>query len=343
MKAAIISFTEKGRVLSGTIAGKAVFIESQRFCFHSRSDVSARSFEKLSALVPNIFQRYDALIFVCACGIAVRAVAPYLKSKATDPAVIVTDDCGKFVIPVLSGHLGGANALAERIAELIGAQAVITTATDTGGLFSPDCFAAANGLIITDLTAAKEIASAVLDGEKIGFVSDYEYRNMPEELSADTDCRTGIYVGCEEKMPFPVTLRLLPKNIVLGIGCKRGTTCCTIKHTVLSALEGSGISPERVRDIATVDLKSDEQGLIALCEEFGVRLTAYTPDELMKTEGDFTSSDFVKSVTGVDCVCERSAVKCSGGRLLLRKYADSGVTVAAAEIPLVLDLKRRIL
>ena len=343
MRAAVISITEKGRILSAEIAKKCVFPEAERFCFYKHSDSDAHSFGSLSELVLEVFGKYDALVFVCACGIAVRAVAPYLHSKTTDPAVIVIDDCGRFVIPVLSGHIGGANAIAERLAEALDAQAAITTATDTGGHFSPDSFAAANGLIITDMNAAKKIAAAVLEGEKIGFVSGYEYKNMPDELEAGTDCRTGIYVGCDDIKPFPVTLRLVPKNIVLGIGCKRGTECGTIERAVFAALKNAGIAFERVCSIATIDLKADEAGLLGSCEKHGLELIVYSSQKLMEVEGDFTSSDFVRGVTGVDNVCERSAVRCSGGELILRKTACDGVTVAAAEKPVILDFERKVL
>ena len=343
MKTAIISLTEKGRKLSLSIALRAKFTSSERFCYHRHSDGTAAEFDSLSELISDIFNEFDALVFICACGIAVRSVAPNLSSKTTDPAVIVIDDCGKYVIPVLSGHIGRANAFAERIAALIGAQAVITTATDIGGLFSPDSFAVANELLITDLKTAKTVASAVLDGQKTGFASDYEYRNLPDDLSADGECDIGIYVGCGSKKPFPVTLKLMPKNIVVGIGCKRGTDCQTIEYAVLKSLLDAGISIRRVRNITSVDLKADERGLLDFSEKLGAELKFYTAEELMETKGDFSSSEFVKSVTGTDNVCERSAVRCSGGKLVLRKTAVDGVTVAAAEIPVILDFERKML
>ena len=129
------------------------------------------------------------------------------------------DEKGQNVISLLSGHLGGANELSRRLAELIGAQPVITTATDTGSHFSPDSFASANGLIITDMSAAKAAASAVLDGERIGLVSEYDCINVPEEVSPGADHPVGIFVGSAHREPFPVTLRLVPRNVVLGIGC----------------------------------------------------------------------------------------------------------------------------
>lgn len=341
MKAALISVTEKGRELSLRIAENADFLSAERFCFKNRCDSSAQSFDSLGGLVVDIFQGYEALIFVCACGIAVRSVAPHLKSKTSDPAVIVIDDCGKFVVPILSGHIGGANALAGKIAELIGAQPVITTATDTGGHFSPDSFAAANDLMITDMDTAKAVAAAVLDGEKVGIVSEFEYINMPDDLTSGEGCNIGLYIGTEEREPFPVTLRLVPRNIVLGIGCKRGTACQTIENAVSYALGNEGVEFERVCAVATIDLKSNEEGLLGFCEKHRLKLYSYTSDELLSTEGDFTASDFVKNVTGVDNVCERSAVKCSGGRLVITKKAADGVTVAAAEKPLMLDFERK--
>lgn len=138
MRAAVISFTEKGRLLSQSITD---FLNethyAERFCFHSHTDENSQSFDDIYALSAKLFNTCDALVFVCASGIAVRAIAPHIKSKASDPAVIVIDDCGKFVIPLLSGHIGGANRLAQLIAENIGAVPVITTATDVGGRFSP--------------------------------------------------------------------------------------------------------------------------------------------------------------------------------------------------------------
>ena len=343
MKAAIISYTENGRLLSEKIAEEADFMTAERFCFYSHTDRSAKSFVGTAKLTEDIFHRYDALIYICASGIAVRAVAPHLRTKMTDPAVIVIDDCGRFVIPVLSGHIGGANVLALLLSELIGAQAVITTATDTGGRFSPDSFAKANGLLISDMQAAKSVAAAVLDGEKVGFVSDYEYSDLPSDITTGKGCRTGIYVGCDNIQPFPVTLKLVPRNIVLGIGCRRGVECEDIELTVRAVLGAARIPLERIERIATVDLKADEKGLLAFCRKHGLEMSVYTAQELMETEGDFTRSHFVRTVTGADNVCERSAVRCSGGRLLLRKTAHDGVTVAAAERPIELDFERKTL
>lgn len=140
-----------------------------------------------------------------------------------------------------------------------------------------------------------------------------------------------------------MTLCLVPKNIVIGIGCKKGACINTIEKTVMTALENADIQPDRVCGAATIDLKSSEPGLLEFCEKYGITPVFYTADELMEVAGDFSTSDFVKQVTGADNVCERSAVRASGGNIVMPKYADNGVTVAAAEIPVTIDFERKML
>ncbi len=345
MNISVVSLTEKGRILSAEICS---FLKNnhtlKRYCFVKHTDESAEIFDNIYQLTDKIFTKSDAIIFICACGIAVRAVCPHIVSKISDPAVVVTDDCGKFVIPVLSGHIGGANRLAEIIADKIKAVPVVTTATDTGKKFSPDSFASANGLIISDMKNAKEIASAVLDGEKIGLASDYECRNIPDGISLENTCRTGICISKNSEIkPFSVTLNLVPKNLILGIGCKRGVSCETIERRVSESLMSAEIPAERICGVATIDVKSDEKGLNEYCQKNNFFLKFFTADELMNLKGSFTSSEFVRKTTGTDNVCERSAVICSGGRLVMRKNAGDGVTVAVAEEPVIIDFERKIL
>lgn len=327
---AVISLTEQGRQLSARIA--AVLPEAERWCFHKHTDAQAQPFTGIADLTAELFDRAQALVFVCAAGIAVRAVSPHLQSKASDPAVVVLDERGQFVIPVLSGHLGGANALARQLADALDAVPVITTATDTNGRFSPDCYAAENGLALNDLAAAKEIAAAVLDGEAVGFVSRLPGHPLPAGLTTDLSCRTGLCITENpQDAPFPVTLQLMPRDLVLGIGCKKDTSAETIARQVQLACEQAGVWPERLYACATISLKAQEAAILALCRARKLRLVTYTAEELMAVPGDFTASDFVRETTGADNVCERSAVLCSGGTLLLRKSAGEGVTVAIAE------------
>ena len=165
------------------------------------------------------FAQADALIFCCAAGIAVRAVAPHVKDKRTDPAVLVLDEGGTFVIPLLSGHLGGANALALDLADKLSATPVLTTATDVNHLFAVDVFAKGNDLYIEDMALAKAVSAALLAGEKVGFRSDLSVEGMLPRGLTEGDASLGIYVSAGEGTPFPRTLRLIPRRYVAGLGC----------------------------------------------------------------------------------------------------------------------------
>ena len=352
MKIATISVSENGLSLAMTLAEKMCGEhEVKSFCFWKYCNNSAvEPFTNGTELVAKIFGEFDALVFFCACGIAVRTIAPHIRSKLTDPAVVVVDDGGQFAIPILSGHIGGANALAKQIAEKIGAVPVITTATDVHGKFSPDLFAKANDLILDDLNVAKEIAAAVLRGESIAVVSAFDMINIPKEIFREEICRFGIFINQKpeksaEHFP-PVTLEVLAKNIVLGIGCKRGVTADVIERQVNKAFELTGYDLRQVVEIATIDIKRDEEGLLEFAERRGLPIRFLTAAELMSVPAEvhgIKGSDFVMKTTGADNVCERAALFSSGegGRLLIPKCCldenSDGVTVAAAAKPLIID------
>ncbi|MCQ2417395.1 MAG: cobalt-precorrin 5A hydrolase [Oscillospiraceae bacterium] len=343
-KIAVISLTERGRALSHCLQSRLADFQIYRFCFFRHSDAQAENFESLANLTEQIFPQYEALVFICACGIAVRMIAPHICSKQTDPAVIVMDECGTHVISLLSGHLGGANALTQIIADRVNANAVITTATDIGGLFSPDSFAKANQLIIADMNAAKEIAAAVLRQETIGLGCRFPCCNLPSQIRICNHAKYGIVIAdTMEIAPYPVTLHLIPRNIVLGIGCKKGTSVQQITRAVMSALEQYHILPQRICKAASIDLKAHEAGLLEFCGQMDIPLETFSAGQLMQADGDFEHSVFVQKITGADNICERSAVLCSGGTLKIPKTALDGVTVAACEMNIEIDFERRML
>lgn len=288
------------------------------------------------------FQESDAVIFVGACGIAVRSIAPFIKSKKTDPAVLVIDECGKFVISLLSGHLGGANELADRAAEILGAQPVVTTATDLHGRFAVDVFARKNHCSIFHMKAAKEVSAAILAGENVGFYSAFPYEGvLPKGLvSCDKNGETangakpeiGIAVTIyREELPFSSTVQVVPPAAVLGIGCKKAKDPEEVYQTACENLKNAGIYREAVGSVASVDIKKEEPALADLAKRWKVPFETYSGEELLAVPGVFTSSAFVRQVTGVDNVCERSAVLASGqGRLIQKKTCGCGVTTALA-------------
>lgn len=287
---------------------------------------------KLKEWTDRAFEKDDALIYVGACGIAVRAIAPHVVSKVTDPAVCVIDECGKFVIPVLSGHLGGANNLARDIAKVSGAVPVITTATDRNDLFAVDEWSKRQNAVIGEPSRIKLISSAVLRGDSVKVRSPWNIEGaIPKGLEI---------AGAHEKadleldvfMNEPEALHVVPKIAVLGIGCKKMTPKEAIEECWESFREDNNLSEKAVVAAATIDIKKNEPGLVAFCKEKGLSLTSYTADELSSLKGDFTSSEFVKKITGVDSVCERSAVMRAGAhaKLAIKKYPHNGVTMALA-------------
>ena len=277
------------------------------------------------------FQQADALVFCCASGIAVRAIAPHVRDKRTDPAVLVLDEGGTFVIPLLSGHLGGANALAEDLAQKLGATPVLTTATDVNGLFAVDVFAKANDLYIESMALAKAVSVALLLGQPVGFRSDLPVAgDLPRGLTAG-EADLGVYVSAEDKRPFFRTLRLIPRRYAVGLGCRRGKSAAELEAFVRENLTRCGVSIYELKALASVDLKKNEPGLVALAGKLGVPFLTYSAEELKEVPGDFTASAFVRETTGVDSVCERAAVLSSGGTLAVKKVAEHGMTFALAK------------
>lgn len=287
----------------------------------------------------------DGLIFVGAAGIAVRTIAPYVKDKRMDPAVLVLDEKGKFCIPLLSGHIGGANELAVYLEQKLGCRAVLTTATDVNQKFAVDVYARKNHMVISNMTYAKEVSAALLAGEQVGFYTHFPvkgdlpeglvwsaefYRDHDQERSAG-ETSLGIYISPSyQRAYFDHTLWLIPRCLTIGIGCRRGVTARQIGRLVDDTLRSYSLYPEALLQAATIDLKKDEPGLLEFCRQRELPLHTYTAEELRAVPGNFTSSGFVSDVTGVDNVCERSAVLCGNGALIIKKVSGDGVTCAVA-------------
>ena len=338
MKAVIFSYTRRGAKLSLRIRKCLQALDYETEVYASEKYVEVDSSLKKSASckeeAKQAFQDDQVIVYIGSCGIAVRAIAPYVKNKTVDPAVISIDELGRFVIPLLSGHIGGANEIARKIAQKINAQAVITTATDINGLFAVDEWAIKNNVHIGSMYAAKEVAAALVDGESIGLISKYEVDGeIPTGIVRNKKARVGIAIGDNDELkPFPVTLNLMPKVYYLGIGCRRNTTMENIENLVLQSLDELKINIKAIAGIASVDLKKDEEGLLAFAEKFSLPISFYTAAELESQQGEFTTSAFVQSIVGVSNVCERSAAAASeGGSMVLPKTSQNGVTLAIAK------------
>ena len=331
MRAALFAFTARGKRTALRVRDALNDAEALLRTPEKLADADFDAYAgALSDFVGSVFDR-DALIFVGAAGIAVRAVAPHVASKRSDPAVLCLDEAGRFVIPILSGHIGGANRLARRLALALGATPVITTATDVNGRFSVDAWAAERGMAITSMALAKKVSAEILKRD-IPFWSDGE---RPERLAKGlvwSDAGDlGVCVSVRDLKPFNETLLLVPRALRVGLGCRRGTPAEAIREAVYRVLSDHGLRLEAVREAASIDIKADEPGLLECCRDLGWPITFYTAEALNAVAGDFTPSAFVQSTVGVDNVCARAAAA-SGGRIIVPKTALNGVTVAVAEM-----------
>ena len=338
MNIALISFTAQGAELGAKLGSQLEAFEEFRGFVSARfaGDPPLPRWEgSLSDWTQHWFCKADALIFVGACGIAVRAIAPFVRDKFADPAVLVIDEKGKFCISLLSGHVGGANALCSRCAAYLDSTPVITTATDLNGKFAVDVFARQNDLYLTDRRLAKEISAAVLAGKPIGFTSELPVEGkLPPELRNSSDCEFAISVGFQ-RPESDHTLWLVPRTLVLGIGCRKQTAEESIEAFALDELSKLGLPVQAVNTVASIDLKAQEQGLLQFCKKYGFAFRTYSAAELMQAQGTFAPSKFVRGVTGVDNVCQRSAVydaqtHYEEHHLLLEKQKGNGVTLSLA-------------
>ena len=316
LRAAIFCFSDRGTALAERIAGLFPGARTIR----PRGDLAARTVE--------CFRECDALIFVGAAGIAVRAIAPHVAAKTADPAVIVADDCGRHVVSLLSGHIGGANRLTRQIAARIGAEPVVTTATDVNRRFSIDEWAARRGLSIESMDAAKRFSAEILRRD-LPLTGDFPVDGpLPAGVFPGAEGDVGAAISCYRKHPFAETVLLSPRIVHLGIGCKRGASA----EAIAAAVDGLNLAPGAIVRAASIDVKAREPGLLAFCRARGLEVNFYSAAELSAAEGTFTPSEFVKKTVGVDNVCERAAAVSagSGAKIFIRKTRGDGVTVAAA-------------
>lgn len=333
MKVSIIAFTDNGMEIAYKLSNSLSEINDVDF---TRCGKGA-----LSTWTEEHFSTGDALIFVGAIGIALRAIAPYIKTKTKDPAVVVVDELGQFSIPILSGHIGGANELALQISKILNAIPVITTATDINNVFAIDTWAKGQGLKISNPECIKLVSSKLLKGESVHIKSDYPIQgNLPnnvffndldgsDEKNNDYDAIISHYDFSEYEND---TLLLVPQIITLGIGCRKDISFEAIENSILNILKSENYHILALKAMASIDKKVNEKGILKFAEKYDLPFNTYGADELNSLEGDFTKSDFVKSVVEVDNVCERSAVFESKGNLIRRKDTcdGAGVTIALA-------------
>jgi cobalt-precorrin 5A hydrolase len=294
-------------------------------------------FDRVAEVFQEAFSRRQPLVCIMAAGIAVRGAAPFLKNKATDPPVVVVDEQGRYAVSLLSGHLGGANDLARRVARILGGQAVITTATDVNNLPALDVLAPRLGLAVENPDAVRDIHMALLAGEPVRLV-DREGR-LTEALQehsglfvADSVLAApgpGVYVGYEERDWPGGWLLLRPRILVAGLGCHQGAPAGEILDFLRQIFQKEGLSLLSLKSLVTIEARKDAPGLKAAARELGVELVWFSPEELNQISAPNPSPIAARHL-GAPSVCEAAALKAAGGPLIVTKCKSANVTLAVA-------------
>lgn len=332
MKISAVTFTTQGEKIINKIKKD---MQLDHYCKKNTQDFSIKT------LGEKLMKEYDAIIFVSAIGIAIRTIANHITSKEKDPAVIVIDQGGQYVISLLSGHIGGANELTKRLAVLINARPIITTATDIMGVEAPDNIAVNNNCIIDNMTKAKKIAMLLVEGEKVAIINDYDSNFLPlgyvpyKEDNFDninglvhiTNKKNTKHNKLHKNIPV---LKLIKKNIVLGIGCKRNYSKEKMIMYVDEILKKYNIDYRAVKTIATVEIKKNEKAIIELAKYYNCQLKLYSVEEIKKIQNQFEGSNFVEKSIGVRAVCEPCVVL-SKAEIIVNKLSFEGMTLSIGQ------------
>lgn len=349
MKLAIIAITRNGARLGARL--HAVRPESELFVlerFDPGAGAQVTLFKgELKELVARLWNHYNGFAFIMATGIVVRMVAPHLAGKERDPAVVVLDEAGQFAVSLLAGHLGGANRLAVELAAACGGTPVITTATDVNGLTAWDEAARQAGLRVEPVAHIKHLNSLLLEGGRIALV---DRRGRVAPLFANTpgivvhttfaaalqSGATGLVFVTHRLIPDldrrPNLLALRPPDLVVGIGCNRGTSADEIEAAVVSELGCAFLAFASVGRLATVQEKADEAGLLEFAARHALPLDCFTAAQLNAVAAPSPDSPHALEAVGARGVCEPAAIlAAAGGSLLITKKKCGNVTIAVAE------------
>jgi cobalt-precorrin 5A hydrolase len=288
----------------------------------------------------SLWHNYEALICIMASGIVVRQLAPLMHDKYHDPAVLVLDERGCFVISLLSGHLGGANALARQVAAITGGQAVLTTASDVLGLTALDLWCRSLDVQVADTKRFTQVMGRLVNRGYVRLwldtinLADTAQPPLPPDIhQAAGPAEADLFISpCLYPADQPAAAALLhPKVLVVGIGCKRDTSKEQIAEAVSAALSQHGLAPQALAQLASIDLKANEKGLLDYAAEHQLPLTFFSKDELNQVAG-VSFSEPVFRATGARGVAEPAALLAAGAgaRLLVTKMKWPAVTVAVA-------------
>lgn len=343
MKIAIITLTKDGVICAKKI--KEGFPKADCYTLEKHVEEGFKIiFPSLSQLVHDIFSSYDRFLFVMAAGIVVRTIAPLIRHKGIDPGVLVMDEKGEFVISLLSGHMGGANELALKIASHMGATPVITTASDVQGTIAVDSLAEKLNCSIESLEDAKKITVQIIENKRVGIISEIpiylslkkniiSFDRIDEINLSSQEIEGLILISKEKPKDFSLpTVWLIPRDLVIGIGCKRGKTKEELTLVITEVLKESGFSLSRVGKIASVSIKEDEIGLLELSKSFKIPIIFLPIKAIREVEDLFEGSEFVKKTLGIKAVSEPCGyIGSNFGKCLVPVQKRNGITLSIWE------------
>ena len=358
-KTAIIALTRNGARMARTLAGSldrdnTLFID-RRF---RKDDDSGETFDlPLRPLVKRAFAGYSSLVLFLSAGASIRLLAPLLESKQVDPAVVCVDDAGSFCVSLISGHVGGADQLAQEVAVCLGAQAVVTSASHASGTLAVDLFGREFGWRLkADSTTITRASATVVNGQPIGIWQGAgepgwwpDGPPLPKNITvyatledlASSACATALIISdttsdLETLLADKITVVYRPRSLVIGMGCRRGVPVEELESLLAKALRENGLSTECLAEIATAEIKRGEPGLEQLAERHGVPLSFLQADELNgvfeTNTGAITSkSERAHGLVGVWGVAEPAALLTAGtSELLVTREKTTRATIAIA-------------
>lgn len=367
-KIAIVCITENGKNLAFEIQsklnnGNVYLIRNKKNNFNideEKNNVFLVE-DKLSNLVPSLFEEYQYIVFIMATGIVVRVIAPYINSKFSDPAILVSDEKGRNIISLLSGHMGGANEMTRYISELIGANPVITTATDVNKKSSLDMIAKKLDAYIEDFREnVKDVNAMLVNNQEVGLYIDGNYEidtrgfkiltnfedvDSTEKIVIISSKNNFIDYYIENKKENELDeqmlrkkcsegnlIKVVPKEIVIGIGCRRNIESSLLQESLNNLLHQYNIDINSIKEIGSIDVKSDEKAIIDLASSLSVPFKTFSVDEISKVDHLFEKSEFVKKNVGVYCVSEPVAYLLSEGNLIIEKHKYKGITISVGRV-----------
>lgn len=318
----VISVTKKGDILA----------EKLKENLNCRVFLKSKEDKDLKSVTKEFMQELEGVIFISSTGIAVRLIAPYLKSKAKDPAIVVVDVNNNFTISLVSGHLGGANRLTSKVAKILNNTEVITTATDKMNIVAPDMIAKENDLVIDNLKICKDVAALLVNGKKVYFNDEKDIISTPKGYIKEKEIRDDMILvtnklNIQKKNNL---LKLVRKDVVLGIGCRKDTDEKKLREFVLKVLEENNYDKRSVIKIGSIDVKKNEKAIISLAKYLGCEFITFNKHEINSVDEDYEGSDFVFKTVGVRCVCE-PVIYLMDAKVKVKKIKYEGMTLSIGE------------